>query len=71
MRDIVKLCDDRVHNLWSIVPVRLLHLGAEMSKDDDSGLVWPNQDRPNKEFKMVRPLLIAIKQALVSIQYAL
>lgn len=44
MWDIVKLRDNVMPYFWATKARGLMYLGTEMAKDEDSGLVFPQQD---------------------------
>ena len=44
MRDIVELGDDCVEEFWTSKAVLGLDLRRKVAQDDDSGLVWANED---------------------------
>ena len=61
MRNIIKLCNNGVCNLRSIVSVCLLYLWAEMTKDYDGGLIWSNENGSDEKLEIIYPILIAVK----------
>lgn len=44
VRNVVEVCDDGMEGLWSLVAVSLHDLRAEVTEDDDSRLIWSDED---------------------------
>ena len=44
MRDIVELSHDCMKEFWTSKPVLSLDLRRKVAKNDNSGLVWANED---------------------------
>ena len=39
-----------------------LDLGRKVAESDDGWLVWPDEDRPDEELKVVHPLGLAVSE---------
>ena len=58
VRDVVKLSNDVVQQLWSGEPVIRLDLRAKVSKDNHRGHLRPDQDGPDQQLKVRHPLVV-------------
>lgn len=58
VRDIIKLRNDVVPVIWSSKAVHIMDLRAKVTKDDDSRLVRPVEQRANQKFKVFHTFLV-------------
>lgn len=58
--EVVELRDGSVQLVWASVPIEGLDLGTEVAEDDDSGLVWADEDGADQKLEVLEPLGVAI-----------
>ena len=59
MRDVIKLSNDRVQELWPRESVLSLDLRREVTEDDDGRLIRSDQEGSDEQFKVREPLRVA------------
>jgi hypothetical protein len=59
MWDIVELSNNSMQEFRASESILSLHLRRKVPKDNDSGLIRSDQDRSNKQLKVVQPCRVA------------
>jgi hypothetical protein len=62
VRYIVKLGNDAVPVVGSCEAMSLVHLWAEMAENEDSWLIWTDEDGANKDFKVFHHFLTSVRE---------
>jgi hypothetical protein len=62
MWDVIELGNNSMQQFWTSESILSLNLRREVPKNDDSGLIRSDEDRSNKQLKVVQPSRVAKDQ---------